>query len=276
MIAAMNTTNQGTLRAVGLLAVAIAIIVAGYFYQNSRDAALAQSAGVSQVASSSNAVFAVDAPSNGGGTTTLIPVADSSIKVPDFTRPLKISASAGISAAGKEALHKSYAKQQAILKKDPMQFNEWIFIGNDSLIAGDYKSAQEFWEYASARWPTNVASFNSLGDLYMNYLKDYPKAEKNFLQAIKNKPDDTNPYRNLFTMYSETSYKPTNTAAEDILKKAILANPKAVDMQYLLAQWYKRLGRKGEAQVMFKAAADNATSQGQTQLAAQIKLDATK
>ena len=47
-------------------------------------------------------------------------------------------------------------------------------------------------------------------------------------------------------------------------------------MQYLLAQWYKKLGRTSDAQTMFKAAEDNATSQGQTGLAAQIKLDAAK
>ena len=270
----MNQTNTSTVRALVLLVIAIAIVAAGYFYQNSRQAVSVQA---ETAATSSNALFAaVTAGDKNGGSTNIIPIANESIKIPDYTRALTFAASANLSAEAKTALLKSYAKQQAVLKKDQASFNEWIFIGNDNLIAGNYRIAQEYWEFASAKWPQNVASFNSLGDLYMNYLKDYPKAEKNFLQAIKNKPDDTNPYRNLFTMYSDTSYKPSNNAAEDILKKAITANPRAVDIQYMLAQWYKKLGRTSEAQTMFKAAADNATSQGQTQLATQIKLDAAK
>ena len=74
----------------------------------------------------------------------------------------------------------------------------------------------------------------------------------------------------------QNSYKPSNTAAEDILKKGIAANPNAVDLQYLLAQYYKKLGRAPEAQSMFTAAADSATRQGKTDLAAQIKLDSAK
>ena len=280
MMASMTNMNQSTMRALAFLVLAVAIVIGGYTYQNSRDAALGKANTTLETASTSNAVFApvVSAKADGGGSTNIIPIANTSnsIKIPDYTRALTFSSSANLSPEAKAALQKSYAKQQAVLKKDQMQFNEWIFLGNDNLIAGNYRMAEEYWQYASLRWPTNVASFNALGDLYMGYLKDYPKAEKNFLQAIKNKPDDTNPYRNLFTMYSETSYKPTNNAAEDILKKAIAANPRAVDMQYLLAQYYKKLGRKDEAQAMFTAAEDNATAQSQTGLAAQIKLDAAK
>ncbi len=260
--------NQSTMRATALLIISIALIAAGYFYQN-HQAALSS---VELASATTTAPQFTTADVQGGGTTQIIPITTGSdIKAPDYTR--KLTFTAKLTANEKERLQKSYAEVQAVLKRDSLSFNEWIFMGNINHIAGNEALAKEYWEYASAMWPTNVASFNNLGDLYMNYLKDYPKAEKNWLQAVKNKPDDTNPYRNLFTLYTETSYKPTNTAAEEILKKAIAANPRAVDMQYMLAVHYKKLGRIEESKAMYQAAIDNATRQGQTQLASQIKAD---
>lgn len=269
MMAAMN---QSTVRASAFLVIAIALIAAGYLYQN-RQAAVTQAV---EVATSSNAAFAITA-SNGAderGSTNIIPISsDAGIKVPDYKRPLTFPKNTTLNAEAQSLLLKQYAKTQAVVIKDPLSFNEWIFLGNDNLIAGNYAIAQEYWEYVSLRWPTNQASFNNLGDLYMNYLKDYAKAEKNWLQAVKNKADDPGVYKNLFTLYSETSYKPTNTAAEDILKKGIAANPRAVNLQYDLAVYYKKLGRTADAKSMYQAAIDNANNQGQTQLAAQIKTE---
>lgn len=273
--------NRTTLSATAFLVLAVAIIAAGYLYQNRSDLLARISAPVEAVATSSqNAAFAITGQNAADerGSTSIIPLAstDASIQMPDYKRPLTFPKSTTLNAEAQAALLKSYAKTQAVVIKDPMQFNEWIFLGNDHLIAGNFTIAQEYWEYASLRWPTNQASFNNLGDLYMNYLKDYPKAEKNWLQGMKNKSNDPGVYANLFSLYSNTSYKPSNTAAEDILKKGIVANPRAVDLQYLLAQYYKKLGRTADAQAMFTAAADNATRQGQTALAVQIKLDAAK
>lgn len=194
------------------------------------------------------------------------------IKAPDFTRPLVIKDK--LTDAQKNVILKEYAKIQAVLQKDPMSFNEWIAMGSSNLIVGNYSAAKEYWEYASQQWGGNYVSYNNLGDLYMNYLKDFPKAEQNWLTAINNKPDDTNPYRNLFTLYTETSYKPTNSAAEDILKKGIAANPRAVDLQVLLARWYTKIDRTADAKATYEAAIQNALRQGQTALANNIKAEA--
>lgn len=277
MMAAMNAS---TLKAVSFLVFALLVVGAGYFYQNTMLPVRTTSTVATTTAE--DAVFSMLASegfeAGGQSSTNIIPIAGNKSgqmpKAPDYTRPLTFTAK--MSATEKSALQKSYATVQTEIKKDALSFNDWVYLGNINLMAGNYKLAQEYWDYVSLVWPTNVSSFNNLGDLYMSYLKDYPKAEANFLQAIKNKPDDTNPYRNLFTLYSETSYKPSNTAAEDILKKAIAANPRAVDMQYMLAVYYKKLGRTQDAQAMFQAAITNATNQGQTALAAQIKLEAAK
>lgn len=264
--------NRSTLSASAALVLAIAIIAAGYFYQNNQ-AALSTT---EQTSATLNPSFAITGSETGDeqGVTKIIPINnDSSIKVPDYKRLLTISASAGLTSEARTALMNSYAKTQALLIADPLQFNEWIYLGNVNVMAGNYAIAQEYWEYVSARWPSNQASFNNLGDLYMNYLKDYPKAEKNWLQAIKNKSDDPGVYANLFSLYTNTSYKPSNTAAENILKQGIAANPNAVNLRYDLAVYYKKLGRTAEAKAMFQAAIESATSQGQTQLATQIKAE---
>ncbi len=272
MMATMNN-NLTTTRAFGVLALAIALIVGGYLYQVSRPAT---SVNAELATSTNNAAFALIAgeQSDSAGTTNIIPISDSaaaSVKAPDFKRPLTFTGK--FTDVEKAAIQANYNTIQAELTADPKSFNAWVFMGNINLIVGNYMLAKEYWDYASKVWPTNVATYNNLGDLYMSYLKDYPKAEAAFLKAIDNKGNDSNPYKNLFTLYSETSYKPTNTAAEDILKRGIAAVPRSVDMQYQLAVYYEKLGRTAEAKAMYQAAIDNATSQGQIQLATQIKAD---
>lgn len=274
MMAAMNSMNTSTVRALAFLVFAIALVAGGYFYQNSRQAALS---GVPNTAASSTntAQFATVAPGQetGGGTTNIIPInAEATFKAPQY--PKTISFTGTFSAADKTAIQGAYKQAVDALAADKLDFNAWMSLGTINLMAGNLAKAQEIWTYGSAQWPTNVVSHNNLGDLYMNSLKDYAKAETEFLAAIKNKPNDSNPYKNLFTLYSDTSYKPTNTAAEDILKKGIAAMPTAVDMQVLLARWYKKLDRMNESKAMYQAALDNAVHLGLSDVATQIKAEA--
>ncbi len=152
--------------------------------------------------------------------------------------------------------------------------NRLIQKGTDYKKAGDYANAAKTWESVSSMWPQNIISFNNLGDLYMNYLKDYPKAEKNYLQHITNRSDDPNAYRTLFELYTTTSYKPSSTAAEDILKKGIANNTQAYDLNILLARYYKAAGRTAEAKAQYDLAIGIVTRQGNASLAAQIDEEA--
>ena len=107
----------------------------------------------------------------------------------------------------------------------------------------------------------------------MNFLHDYTKAEANYLVGIKDAPSTTAFYKDLFSLYTTTSYKPSNTAAENILKQGISANPKSVDLQMTLARYYKSLGRAADAKAEYDAAIANAKSQNQSDLAAQIQAE---
>src|SRR4051812_12806170 len=111
----MATMQTGTTRATAILILAIAIIAGGYFYQNRTMTALSNAAATTTLvgATSSNAAFAVvpSGAADGRGSTSIVPIAntDVSIKVPDYKKPLTItaSASANMSAAAKDALMKS-------------------------------------------------------------------------------------------------------------------------------------------------------------------------
>ena len=269
--------NQSTMRASAILVIAIAIIAGGYIYENKHQAAQAKVVEIDTSATSSNAAFATVAPGQdtSKGTTNLIPLqANTYYKQPTYPKQLVFKGT--YSASDKKAMQDAYNLAQSYIAKDKYDFNAWISVGTMNLMSGNYTVAETVWQFASQQWPTNHASHNNLGDLYMNYLKDYPKAEKEWLAAIVNKSDDPGPYRNLFSLYTDTSYKPSNTAAEVILKKGIVANPANFELQYLLAEYYKKLGRTDEAQAMFTAAENNAIAQGQPKMAAQIKLDAAK
>jgi tetratricopeptide (TPR) repeat protein len=161
------------------------------------------------------------------------------------------------------------------LAKTPEDFGEWIGLGGIRKSAGDYQGAIAVWHYVTILYPNDSTAFINLADLYANYLKDYSKANTNYQAAIKINPALPDVYRNLFALYTTTSYKPSATAAEDILKSGIAANAKAVDLQVLLARYYKSAGRASDASAEYAAAVSNAQSQGNQALATQIQQEAS-
>lgn len=207
---------------------------------------------------------------DGEYTLEMLPVGEMP-EAPEYSRPLSFTLT--FSVDERAALQTNYARAQAAIDANEYDFNAWVSLGTLNLMAGNYTVARDVWEYVSILWPGNHVSVNNLGNLYADYLRDYPKAEENYLLAIERKPDDTNPYRALFMLYTNTSYSPAPNASEEILKKAIVAVPRAVDMQVLLARHYASLGRTGDARTTYDAAIANAESQGQAALAAQIQTE---
>ena len=154
------------------------------------------------------------------------------------------------------------------LKEDPKSFDEWIELGLERKRLGDYEGAAEAWEYVSLLYPGNIVSFANLGDLYMNFLHDYAKAEERYLKAIKNKPD---PYifSNLFDLYRV--YKAESEGGIDILKKGIVENPGALELYIMLARAYRDAGRIDEASIAFDEAIAVAQRQNNTSAVASLK-----
>lgn len=147
----------------------------------------------------------------------------------------------------------------SLLKKNPRNIEAWLDLGIVYKQVGDYQGAKEAWEYVSVLSPGNIVSFNNLGDLYHYYLKDYPNAEKSFLQAIKNDSKYVLSYINLHDLY-RYSYKSDTAKAADILKQGISANPGNIDFLVTLAAYYKEKGDTKNARLYYEEALIKAKS----------------
>ncbi len=205
--------------------------------------------------------------------TSGVTISNEAMKIvqPKYDAPITFGKN--IAADEKILINKKLEEFRALLRTDKYDFSAWVALGATYKIGGDYQRALAIWEYAGKAWPANIVSFANLGDLYANFLKDYPKAETNLLQAIKNNATDASSYRSLFTLYSETSYKPTNTAAEDLLIKYLATNPQAYDMRVLLARYYVKIGKPTEAKAQFELAAKSAAAAGKADVAAELRTE---
>lgn len=118
-------------------------------------------------------------------------------------------------------------------------------VGQYKKQLGDIEGAITAWEYANLIRPKNSLSFSNLAALYHYDLKDYSKAESNYLISIANDPDDVNTIRNLFELYYYSVKD--NAKAEALLLQSIEANPKAADLYALLANFYAETGNPQKA-----------------------------
>ena len=115
---------------------------------------------------------------------------------------------------------------------------------------GDFEGARIAWEFANIIRPKNSLSFANLAALYHFDLKQYDKAEKNYLISIANDPKDVPTIRNFFELYYYAIKD--NVKAEAVLLKAIDQNPNAADLYSLLGSFYKETGNREKAILYFK------------------------
>src|SRR3989344_7329737 len=101
----------------------------------------------------------------------------------------------------KQALLKELSGLSESLAKNPDTLDGWLRAGVVKKFFGDYAGARDLWEYAGLIRPKNSVSFFNLGGLYGLYLKDYPKAEKNYKIAIISSPADIFQYIALADLY---------------------------------------------------------------------------
>ena len=188
---------------------------------------------------------------------------------PDFRAPIAFSTDVPADVrAHIEAAANVYI---ARIAKNIGDFRSWIDLGTAHKMGGDFKQAEILWQFVAKAAPNNAVAYSNLGDLYSNFLKDNQKAEANFLAAIKADSSNAGPYSSLFSLYSV--YKKNSTAAEDVLKKGISANPQALELQVMLARYYRDNGRAAQAQAAYGAAISAADSAGNAQLSADLKAE---
>ena len=109
--------------------------------------------------------------------------------------------------------------------------------GQDKKNAGDYRGAAAIWEsVALSNTFVSFIAYANLGDLYMNFIMDYPQTEVDLKQVISLKPDYIDAYRNLYMLYTAYGYKVGTSAAADILAQGLKNNPNSPDLLKLQAQ----------------------------------------
>lgn len=125
----------------------------------------------------------------------------------------------------------------------------WISLGQLRKVIGDYEGARDMWEFASLIRPENSLSFHNLGDLYGSYIKDFPKAEANYLVSIENDHTNVNAYLNLADLYW---YEGDKGKIPDLLLGGVRANAKTEDKLPLLARLAKYYAESGDRQNAIK------------------------
>lgn len=251
-----------------LLFVAVGILIIGlialWYFFDARSALAPEPQSTGTTTPNNNGIsvgnVTVDATSASGqvkavDTATLPPA-------PSLTKAVSYASS--VVPALRAVIEKNIVTLRADIKTNPYSLQDWTGLGLYYKQAGDYAQARDAWEYASLLSPGNVVTFNNLGDLYHYYLKDFPKAEKNFLTAIANDKKYTLSYINLSDLY-KYSYQTNTTKAADTLKEGMAANPENIDLVVTLATYYKEKGDTMNARTYYTQALEKAkTAKNQT------------
>ncbi len=162
------------------------------------------------------------------------PQSVASSTAPSLTESVKYDPK--ISPEVKTILVEKIADLRSSLAKNYDEYQNWLVLAIRYKTAGDYDKARKVWEYLSFLHPDDAVSRHNLGDLYHNFIKDYPKAESYYLQAIDAAPTQSINYLALSELYRYL-YKQNTSAAADILKLGIqrVPSPQNTDLKNALA-----------------------------------------
>lgn len=165
-------------------------------------------------------------------------LAPANIKAQNLTAELKEKYLSRLKAAQDQLIEFNFDNLQIV--DQVAQYKKYL---------GDIDGAITAWEYANHIRPQNSLSFSNLAALYHFDLKQYDKAEKNYLISIANDPDDINTIRNLYELYTTAAID--NAKAEALLLAAIDENQsspdKAVDLYALAGSFYAENGNNLKA-----------------------------
>jgi tetratricopeptide (TPR) repeat protein len=214
--------------------IALVLISGGYFFISKSYKDLTSAGNTAGTASTTSTDLGNGLVATGPAGST-IEIVDNTVQPPSLTESIKIDAK--LAPEVQAALR---TKEEALLKElkaEPKRVDLWLQLGVYRKMAGDYAGAKEAWQYVADTAPASAGyvAYGNLGNLYMDFLKDYPKAEASYKAAIKIKPDAIDYYRQLYMLYTSV-YKTNTTAAADILAQGLKANPNNPDLLRLQSE----------------------------------------
>ncbi|MEK7662414.1 MAG: hypothetical protein AAB355_02910 [Patescibacteria group bacterium] len=173
------------------------------------------------------------------------------IKAPVFSSGISFGPS--ISNDIKTIISRNVSNLLLSIERSPKDSGLLIDLSMQYKVAGDYGKSLQALEYAAALSPDNYVIFHNMGDIYHYHLKDYKKAESNYLESIYLKPNVPNSHRSLYELY-KFFYTEKSSEIPKILKNAITSNPKNYDFVIILAQYYRDSGDKAQAIIYYDKA----------------------
>jgi tetratricopeptide (TPR) repeat protein len=158
-----------------------------------------------------------------GGDAVIKEISSASITQPSLDRAISFEGSF-IPKESQGAVRAKIEAAIALLKKDSSNLSHWIELGFYRHQAGDYRGEEEVWLYLNTVAENDIISTMNLGNLYMNFLKDYAKAEMYYRAALRIDSKNLDAYQNLYMLYKYL-YKTNTSAAADVEKEALKAVP---------------------------------------------------
>lgn len=126
-----------------------------------------------------------------------------SISVPDLNRKLVQYPGYVVAPEAIADAQIKVEKIQTELKKDNMNWSNWINLGIYQKSGGDLNGALISWNYASKISPSDYVSNANIGNLYAYYLMDNGMAETYYKKAITNGPKQSYLYIQFAEVYKD-------------------------------------------------------------------------
>lgn len=153
---------------------------------------------------------------------------------------------AGLGEDQRNELYQAIGEASRMLRGDPIFGQAWLQIGILKKAIGDYEGAADAWEYASIVRQESFVPPANLAQVYWYYLPDYPRAERQFREAIRRDPRQPALYVQLAEFYS-FAYRENESQADEVLREGFEANPQNIDIPKALGSVYERRGERGLA-----------------------------
>jgi len=153
-----------------------------------------------------------------------------------------------------------YNELVSVLNQNPELRDEWLQLALLYKAVEDYEGTEEVWIYVSRVWLLDHVAYGNLGDLYMNYLEDFSKAEEYLISALDRKSDSPQYVDNLYILYRFKQNDPDK--ALDLLLQGVNQLPNEIYFTIRAAEHYRDTEDFGNAKMFFERVVVLAKEQG--------------